>query len=115
ELVVKNVFKKSPNIIALFTESQILAERAMRAAKNLGRSIPGDLSIVSMLENQAVNFFEPALSGIDWKAKELGEQAVMLLVKIIEGRENGNSGRTILLLNSWFAILVELKDKRLGY
>lgn len=29
------------------------------------------------------------------KAKELGEQAVMLLVKIIEGRENGNSGRTI--------------------
>ncbi len=50
---------------------------------------------MSMLENQASNFVEPALSRIDWKAKELGEQAFMLLVKIIEGRENGNSGRTI--------------------
>ena len=73
ELVVKNVFKKSPDTTAFFIESQILAEGAIRAAKKLGRSIPGDLSIMSMLENQASNFVEPALSGIDWKAKELGE------------------------------------------
>ena len=95
ESVVKNFLKKSSDITAFFTESQILAEGVIRAAKKLGRSIPGDLSIMSMLENQASNFVEPSLSGIDWKAKDLGEQAVMLLVKIIEGRENGNSGRTI--------------------
>ena len=95
ESLVKNLLKQNPKITALFTESQILAEGAIKAAKALGMQVPDDLSIMSMLENQSSAFFEPPLSGVDWKAKELGEQAVILLVKIMEGQKNDISGRSI--------------------
>ena len=91
----KTMLKQNPKVTAVFTESQILAEGVINAAKELGRKVPDDLAIMSMLENQASANLVPALSGIDWKATELGDQAVMLLVKMMEGREEEISGRVV--------------------
>jgi DNA-binding LacI/PurR family transcriptional regulator len=95
ETSIKEMLKTNQRITALFTESQILAEGAINAAKELGRRVPEDLAIMSMLENEMSANYVPALSGIDWKAKEIGDQAIQLLVKMMEGREQEVSGRVI--------------------
>ncbi len=95
ETSIKEMLKTNQRITALFTESQILAEGAINAAKELGRRVPEDLAIMSMLENEMSANYVPALSGINWKAKEIGDQAIQLLVKMMEGREQEVSGRVI--------------------
>ncbi|MCX6090956.1 MAG: LacI family DNA-binding transcriptional regulator [Candidatus Atribacteria bacterium] len=95
EVAVKELLKGNTKITALFTASQVIAEGAIKAARELGKKIPQDLAIMSMLENASSAQLTPALSGVDWKATDMGDHAVQLLVKIMEGKEEAASGRVI--------------------
>ncbi|HSV32199.1 MAG TPA: LacI family DNA-binding transcriptional regulator [Atribacteraceae bacterium] len=94
-LAVKDLLREHPGVTAAFCESQGLANGVLRAARDLNRRVPESLAIMSMLENDSSADFDPPLSGIDWKARELGNHAVQLLAKMMEGKREDISGRVI--------------------
>ncbi len=95
KLAVGELLGGRKKVTAMFAESQVLAEGALHAAREVGRKVPQDLAVMSMLENQESAQTDPPLSGIDWKARELGRHALELLVRVMGGEEDDIAGRIV--------------------
>lgn len=65
---------------ALLVINDMLAIAAMRAAGDLGLSIPADLSIAGFDDIQLSNYITPRLTTVSGKAEESGRAAVRLLL-----------------------------------
>jgi LacI family transcriptional regulator len=66
---------------ALLVINDMLAIAVMRAAHDLGLSIPGDLSIAGFDDIPFSNYISPRLTTVSGKAEESGRDAVQLLLK----------------------------------
>ncbi len=65
---------------ALFCANDVLAVGAMRAARDRGRSVPGDVAVVGCDDLQMARFVSPALTTIRLPKHELGRTATQQLV-----------------------------------
>ena len=72
---------------AIFTYSDLLAIGAMRAAQDLGISIPSDLSIIGFDDISLASYTNPRLTTIHQDKQEIGELAVKQLLKRIQSPE----------------------------
>jgi DNA-binding LacI/PurR family transcriptional regulator len=82
---------------AVFIASDTMTMGAMRAIVQLGRSIPGDVALVSFDDLPSASYANPPLSTVRQPIVEIGEIAVRLLVDQIEHRAQG--GQHIYLPN----------------
>jgi LacI family transcriptional regulator len=69
---------------ALVTYSDLLAIGAMRAAADLGLSIPGDISIIGYDDIELASFSIPRLTTIYQNKKQIGELAVHLILNRLQ-------------------------------
>jgi LacI family transcriptional regulator len=81
----EKILSKSPKPDAIFASTIMMGIGVLRAAARLHISIPKDLKIVSMHDSGIANFVTPTLSTVDMPTKEMGIQAVDLLLRSIEG------------------------------
>ena len=70
---------------AVVTGNDIIAQGAIYAAQSLGRSIPGDLSVVGIGDFRSSAHIEPALTTVRIPARRIGRAAADEIVKLIEG------------------------------
>ena len=75
--------------------SDAIAVGAMRAARERGLAVPTDLSVVGFDDVELARFADPALTTIHQPIARKGEQAVELLLAILDGR-NGPDQHEIL-------------------
>lgn len=68
---------------AVFTASDEMAIGAIKAIKSKGLSVPEDISIVGFDDVKMASILEPALTTIAQPAFEIGENAMELLMKLI--------------------------------
>jgi DNA-binding LacI/PurR family transcriptional regulator len=80
---------------AVLAMSDAIAVGAMRAARERGLAVPADLSVVGFDDIELARFADPALTTIHQPIAQKGEQAVELLLAILEGR-NGPDQHEIL-------------------
>ncbi|MBK8025812.1 MAG: LacI family DNA-binding transcriptional regulator [Chloroflexi bacterium] len=66
---------------AMLVINDMLAIAAIRAANDLGLSVPGDLSVASFDDIPFANYTSPRLTTVSGKAEESGRDAVRLLLK----------------------------------
>jgi len=66
---------------ALLVINDMLAYAVIRAANDLGLTIPGDLSIAGFDDIPFSNYFSPRLTTVSGKAEESGRDAARLLLK----------------------------------
>ncbi|MEY9874594.1 LacI family transcriptional regulator [Streptacidiphilus sp. MAP12-33] len=85
-----------PRPTALFTTYDALALGALEAARALGRSVPEDLSIVGHDDNPEVRLTRPALTSVSIPKREMGRQAVELLLR--EVTKSGTPVNSLQLL-----------------
>ena len=69
---------------AVFSANDLMALQFMRAARELGVSIPDDLSVVGFDNIPEGALGEPPLTTVDQHVQELGRKAVQVLVELIE-------------------------------
>jgi len=69
---------------AVFSANDLMALQLMRAAHELGVSIPTDLSVVGFDNIPEGALGEPPLTTVDQHVQELGRKAVQVLVELIE-------------------------------
>lgn len=71
---------------AVLAMSDAIAVGAMRAARERGLAVPADLSVVGFDDIELAHFADPALTTIHQPIARKGEQAVQLLLAILDGR-----------------------------
>jgi DNA-binding LacI/PurR family transcriptional regulator len=82
--VVEELLRTSSNVTALVTAHHDATGGMVQAARDLGRSIPGDLSIVAISSRRQAEAFIPALTTMDFPAAEMGRIGVELLIRQLE-------------------------------
>jgi DNA-binding LacI/PurR family transcriptional regulator len=94
------LLKNFPDIEAVFACNDQMALGLMRAARSLGRQIPGDLAVVGFDDIPESAFYYPPLTTIRQDLYELGRIAVQMFVEIREAEqrdESISSPRTVWL------------------
>lgn len=82
---------RHPEITALFCASDMMAIGAYRAAKDLGRRIPEDLSVAGFDDIPIAEHLSPPLTTVGQDFYQMGYEAAKQLLSMIEGRvENKN-------------------------
>lgn len=72
---------------AIFTCSDAMAIGAMRAAAELGLSIPGDVSLVGFDDIRFAQFMTPTLTTIHQPREAIGETAMQMLATLLAGEK----------------------------
>lgn len=70
---------------AIFTVSDLLAMGAIKAALASGMRVPDDLAVVGFDDTRFSSIFEPPLTTVAQPRQELGEQAMLMLLRRMKG------------------------------
>ena len=85
------LLKRMPDITAVLAGNDTIALGLMRAARDLGMSIPRDLSVVGYDDLPFAAYLEPPLTTIRSKPVEQGEAATRMLIDLMQGRPAAKS------------------------
>jgi DNA-binding LacI/PurR family transcriptional regulator len=86
-------FRRSiPTAVVCYND--LTAVGVMEAAKGMGLSIPGDISIVGFDDIQVAELLTPALTTVRQPKWELGMRSMSLILQILRGEE---AERTVVL------------------
>ncbi|MCX7935447.1 MAG: substrate-binding domain-containing protein, partial [Planctomycetota bacterium] len=69
---------------AIFAPTDLLARRVYCAAREVGLSIPSDLSVIGYADLEFAAYLEPPLTTIRQDGKEVGRQAARLMLQRLE-------------------------------
>lgn len=83
------LLEQRPRPTALLCMSDVLALGALRAASELGLSVPGDLSIVGFDDTPAASWSSPPLTTIRQDLVEKGRRTGELALRLLEGSRPG--------------------------
>ena len=81
--VSRSVLKKRDHPDAIFAVNDLTAIGAMKTARELGLTVPGDISFVGFENSRSASICEPELTTVDQFGFELGKKATELLIKRI--------------------------------
>ncbi len=101
--------KKPPLPTAFFVDNDVIALGAMRALKEYGCQIPGDVSVIGFDDIPACMVIEPPLTTMRVECKCIGKVAVERLVELIK---NGDAYRIKQEIDT--ALIERQSVKRLG-
>lgn len=82
----RRLLAEAPQTDGILAAVDAFASGALRAARDLGRRLPGDLRIVTRYDGLRAKLAEPPLTAVDLHLPQVAEQAVALLFDRIEGR-----------------------------
>ncbi len=82
---------------AILAMSDAIGAGALQAAQNLGRAVPEDVSIVGFDDSPLARQTTPTLTSVAQNQRRKGEEAARLLLGGIEGEEQLDPGKRILL------------------
>lgn len=84
---IRELLGKTRDFTAVFCFNDIAAIGAVRAIRDAGLRVPGDISILGFDDILAAAYYEPALTTVKQPLGEMGARAAELLLKRIESPE----------------------------
>src|SRR6185312_11767354 len=87
ELAATRLLKSSERPTALFVANVRAAIGALAAARRLGLSVPGDLSLVGFHDAPVAMYLDPELTTVKMPLREMGSAAIESLLALVEGRQ----------------------------
>ncbi len=82
----ERLLAREAGFTALFCAGDQLAIGAMRALREAGRSIPADVSIISVDDIDLAKYLSPPLTTISQSIAKMASVGVQLLIDLVEGR-----------------------------
>ena len=86
EQATDRLLKQRPSPTAVVSANNFMAAVALRRATQLGLSIPGDLSVIGISDETLCRVTNPPLTTICIDERQIGAEAIKLLIEYIEGR-----------------------------
>ncbi|HVA72064.1 MAG TPA: LacI family DNA-binding transcriptional regulator [Candidatus Limnocylindrales bacterium] len=93
--VTKQLLNAGDDFTALFAFNDVSAIGAMRAIRDAGRTIPGDISVVGFDDIQSAAFQSPGLTTVRQPLRRMGEIAAQTLLQRIDQSKNGRPPKSI--------------------
>lgn len=81
---VQELLTRDVSFSALFAQNDQMAIAAMRALREAGRQVPGDVAVVGYDDIPVAEYSDPPLTTIRQPMQEVGEVATRLLIQAIE-------------------------------
>lgn len=94
--MAKKALNKTPKPTALFATNNFVAIGALRALQEVNCRVPDDIAIVSVDDIPPIFSIEPFLTVANQPAREMGKQAVQILLQRIKGDADRPCQQTIL-------------------
>jgi LacI family transcriptional regulator len=85
---VQTLLKKTRDFTAIFCFNDIVAIGAIRALKDAGLSVPGDVSVVGFDDIQSAAYATPSLTTVRQPLTEMGRRGAQVLLERIAHRES---------------------------
>lgn len=85
-VVARRLLGATPRPTAVFAANDEMAIGVMKAAEELGLSIPGDLSVLGFDDIEFSRYLRPSLSTVRQDVESMGALAVRTLLECMEGR-----------------------------
>jgi DNA-binding LacI/PurR family transcriptional regulator len=76
-----NVVKYSPSVTSLFIGGYEMAPACLKAVRDLGLSVPKDISIICYIDSEFMPLLDPPLTAISWPYYNMGKKAAEMLVE----------------------------------
>src|SRR5471030_1388033 len=86
--------KDKPDAVVCYND--MVAIGFMGAARTMGVSIPGDMSVVGIDNIPFGRFTSPALTTVDTQSERLGEEGMRLLLRQIDGQSPADAGHVAI-------------------
>jgi DNA-binding LacI/PurR family transcriptional regulator len=83
----RTLLEKNPDLTALFCFNDTAAMGAIRAIKDTGRDVPGDVSVVGFDDITAAAFTTPSLTTVRQPLFEMGKKGAQVLLERIANQE----------------------------
>jgi LacI family transcriptional regulator len=84
---MQGLLKKTRDFTAVFCFNDIAAIGAIRALKDAGLSVPGDVSVVGFDDIQSAAYATPSLTTVRQPLLEMGKRGAQVLLERIANRE----------------------------
>ena len=83
----RRLIQEHPEVTAIFATTLMLGVGVLRAAREAGRAVPDDLSVIALHDAEIARFTAPTLTTVALPMEELGKSAAGLLIDVVEGAE----------------------------
>lgn len=83
--IVDGLIATRPDVDAIVCVPDGLGVGILSTLQELGRTVPGDIQIVSYVDSATLPIVQPPISALDLRPREAGLRAGQLLVSILEG------------------------------
>lgn len=81
--------RRNPELTAIFCANDELAAGVLRAANELNRHVPGELSVVGFDDIIMSAYVDPPLTTIGFDKEDMGRLAMARLIDLLEGKVDG--------------------------
>ncbi|KMJ58237.1 LacI family transcriptional regulator [Bacillus sp. LL01] len=91
EEVAAKLLTDNPEITAVFCASDLMALGVLRAIKAIGKKVPKDIAVIGYDDIMLASYSNPSLSTIRQDKFNLGYEAAVLLIDMLEGKEQSHA------------------------
>jgi LacI family transcriptional regulator len=93
---MQGLLEKTRDFSAIFCFNDIAAIGAIRALKDVGLTVPGDVSVVGFDDIQSAAYSTPSLTTVRQPLTEMGQRGAQVLLDRIAHRENGHPSEIVM-------------------
>ena len=86
----ETIFREHRETTAIFASTFGIGMGVLRAARRSGIGVPEDVSVVALHDSELADFLNPTLTTIALPVDEMAQQAVDLVIELIDGKEPGS-------------------------
>ncbi len=91
----RELLQAEPELTALFCANDLIAVGALGAARELGRNVPAELSLVGFDDSFLASTVTPSLTTVRQPLARLGREATEIAIELIEGTRQEPVRRTL--------------------
>ena len=95
--LIRELLLRRPDVDGIFASVERLAVSSYHVCRSLGRAIPGDVKIIGFSNLESVSLFEPPLSTVTQPAYEMGREAAIILMKLLEKKKAAPTVRHVVI------------------
>ena len=93
---MKTLLDKTHDFTAIFCFNDIAAIGAIRALKDAGLTVPGDVSVVGFDDIQSAAYSTPSLTTVRQPLLEMGKRGAQILLERIANKEKEYSAEVVM-------------------
>jgi LacI family transcriptional regulator len=93
---MQGLLEKTRDFSAIFCFNDIAAIGAIRALKDAGLSVPGDVSVVGFDDIQSAAYSTPSLTTVRQPLLEMGKRGAEILLERIANRETEHPSEIVM-------------------